>query len=76
VHGDEGEDAQLVEREPDNQRVEVDLLPGPERDEPEGGEAAHHGRGQQDREDALVALQESEDRVPRLALARRHHGFC
>ena len=47
-------------------------MAGPQRDETEGGETAHHDDGQEDREDALVALQQSKDRVPRFPLGDCH----
>ena len=71
LHGDQREDAELVEGEPDDEGEEVDALARPERNEAERGEAADHRDREQDGEHPLIALQQPEDRVPGLAL-RRH----
>ncbi len=73
LHGDQREDADLVEREPHDEGDEVDALAWPERNEAERGETADHRHREEDGEDALVALQQPEDRVPGLALGR-HRG--
>ena len=69
VHRDEGEDAHLVGREPEDEPVEVDPVARAQRDETEGGETADHHDGEEDREDPLVALEQPKDRVPGLPFA-------
>ncbi len=76
VHGHQREDARLVEPEPDDQGVDVDPMAGTEGHEAEGGQAAHHHDGEQDREQALVALEHPEGRGPARASGggQRHGG--
>ena len=74
LHGDEREHAELVRGEPEDERDQVDAIAGTERDQPDRRESADHGDGQQDREDALVTLEESKDGLPGFSLGRRHPG--
>ena len=72
LDGDESEDAGLVRREPHHERVGVHLATGLERVETEGDETADHDEGQEHGEDALVALEQPENRGPWPARGRHH----
>ena len=71
VDADEGEDADLVGGEPEDQGGEVDAEPRPE-GQAQGREAADHDHGQEGGEDTLVALEEANDGGPGPARRRRH----
>src|SRR2546425_2666545 len=72
IDRDQREDADLIGPEPEDEPVEVDPVPRPERKKPERGEAADHDDGQENREHALVALQQPKAGVPRFSLGGGH----
>src|SRR6185369_16220091 len=72
LDGDESEDAGLVRGEPHHERVGVHLTTGLERVEAEGDETADHDEGQEHGEDALVTLEQPENRGPGPARGRHH----
>ncbi|OLE39891.1 MAG: hypothetical protein AUG00_00240 [Candidatus Rokubacteria bacterium 13_1_20CM_2_70_7] len=72
IDRDQREDANLVRREPRHQREQIDLVAGPQGDEAESRQAPYHHDGEKDGEHPLVALEQLEDRVPRLAASGRH----
>ncbi len=74
IHGDEGEDAELVGGEPEHQAIEVDLVARAQGKESQGGQTADHAHGEEHREDALVVLEQPEDHGERLAFAASATG--
>src|SRR5882724_8829753 len=73
IDADQGEDADLVHGEPEDEGREVDSVPGPE-GQAEGGEPSDHHHGEEEGEDTLVPLEETDNGRPGSARRGRHRG--